>query len=529
MRPQYIWSLGIIGLGCFLSLFLFSIDTPYDLWRQLLAGLGALIIAAWFFLFRRYTEPKRLHYILGNVLLSFMALGVVVTTNMLAHRWDTRVDFTEDQQHSLSEQSISILQDLDDDLKITSFFETGSPAESQFKMLIEAFQPHSKHVHVSHHDPNKEPLLAQQNDITQLSEIVVQYKEQTQHIDSYFTEEILISTIISLTKGVVHEICFTTGHQELLIDEFVKAGSMRFARDKLENQNYQAKTLNIAQKGSIPSSCAVLVIAGPVLDFSPFEQEHLAAYIAQGGSVYVLLNIGDTPNLVQSLTRYGFIFKDNAVLELDEQYTLSGGDASYAIINTTDFALHPTAKTLSTNILMQGLRSVEVNDEQQDQSLLELASTSPNSWAESQYKEGPLEFTPGQDIQGPVPVISIIEIDNPDVIPIGNLQRELPKATLSKSPQLKRTPGGKIIVVGSATLVLDELTQRPDLGNLDLFLNGISWMTKEDTQLHARAHDHDVTPLLLSPMQLRIIILVSLILTPGMLLLGAIGAWYWRK
>ena len=233
---------------------------------------------------------------------------------------------------------------------------------------------------------------------------------------------------------------------------------------------------------------------------------------------------------MSSLERYGFVLKDNAVLALDTEHSLSGGDASYAILNTTDFAVHPTAKTLSTNILMQGMRSIEIDHDLRNQSLLELARTSPNSWAETEYQQGPIEFTPDVDIQGPVPVISIIEIDDPDIIPVHPITRELPTGSPQTLPQsITRKPGGKIILVGSSTLVLDEITQRPDLGNLDLFLNGISWMTQESAQLHARAHDHDITPLLLSPIQLRIIFLVSLICTPGVLLLGALGTWYWRK
>ena len=136
---------------------------------------------------------------------------------------------------------------------------------------------------------------------------------------------------------------------------------MQLVREKLETQNYRARNINILQQGTIPSSCAVLVVAGPRLDLSSFEQEQIASYVVQGGNLYALIDIGSAPNFVSSLERYGFVLKDNSVLELDAQHSISGGDASYAILNTTDFAVHPTAKTLSTNILMQGMRSIEIN------------------------------------------------------------------------------------------------------------------------------------------------------------------------
>ena len=85
---------------------------------------------------------------------------------------------------------------------------------------------------------------------------------------------------------------------------------------------------------------------------------------------------------------------------------------------------------------------------------------------------------------------------------------------------------GKMIVVGSSSLVLDEFTQRADLGNLDFFLNGISWLNNETNQLNTRARSEHIQPFLLYPNQLRIVVLVSLILTPISLLMGALGTWF---
>ena len=191
---------------------------------------------------------------------------------------------------------------------------------------------------------------------------------------------------------------------------------------------------------------------------------------------------------------------------------MSGGDLSYSVINTSDFAPHPIIKTLASNILFQGLRSVEINDEDFSHSMTTLAKSSEQSWAEIHYENGPIEQTSGEDIAGPVPIIAVIETeyDNPQV-----------PETLSK--------GGKIIVVGSSSVVVDEFTQRSDLGNLDFFLNGISWMNEEEEQLYTRARSQSIQPFILYPTQLRIAFIVSLILTPLSLLFGALGTWFLGK
>ena len=301
MSPKYTWLLAILAGLCITSLFLFSGNNPDDLWRQILSGIGALLITAWTLLNRRLSQGKSTRYIISSFILCFMALIVAITTNLVAYKYDTRLDFTEDHRHSLSPQSAAVLQELNRDIEIITFFETGTPEEVTLKMLLEAFEEQSAHLIISHHDPNKEPMLAKQYGIKNISEIVLKSGTKTQHIDTYFTEENLLQHIISLSKDIVHEICFTTGHQELQIDSYIEFDSMVIVRDKLEMQNYKAKSINLLQTGSIPSSCSVLVIAGPKLDFSTFEQGLIARHVIQGRDLYVLLNVGYTPLLAKSL------------------------------------------------------------------------------------------------------------------------------------------------------------------------------------------------------------------------------------
>ena len=217
------------------------------------------------------------------------------------------------------------------------------------------------------------------------------------------------------------------------------------------------------------------------------------------------------------------MIKDNAILEPSPEHRISGGDLSYAVLNTTDFAVHPTAKTLSTNILLQEIRSVEIDENNRLQSLVELARTSHESWAETEYLKGPIEKTAGVDLLGPVSIMAVAEIQDPESISIGNTNLMPQQVTPIDTAPLVRKSGAKIIVAGSSSLVIDEFSSRPDLGNLDLFLNGISWMVDETEQLHTRTKNSDITPFLINPQQLRLIILIALFLSPATLLFGAIS------
>ena len=97
-----------------------------------------------------------------------------------------------------------------------------------------------------------------------------------------------------------------------------------------------------------------------------------------------------------------------------------------------------------------------------------------------------------------------------------------------KTEDWKRSPGAKIIVIGSSTLVIDDLISTAP-GNLDLFLNTISWMSEEKEQLSQRANDDKVPSINLNELQILLIWIISLILLPGSLLIGAVSTWNNRR
>ena len=92
-----------------------------DFLQQILAGFGTLLISAWVFLSRLEMPPIRKN-ILMRILLIAMGGLLYTTSNMLAARFDQRIDLTQQQQHTLSEQSKNILHDLREPIEIIAFF-----------------------------------------------------------------------------------------------------------------------------------------------------------------------------------------------------------------------------------------------------------------------------------------------------------------------------------------------------------------------------------------------------------------------
>ena len=112
----------------------------------------------------------------------------------------------------------------------------------------------------------------------------------------------------------------------------------------------------------------------------------------------------------------------------------------------------------------------------------------PRAWAETDYQMGVLEPTAGEDRLGPIPVVAVGEVTDPDQIIVGSLSlltsAEAEQAEVTE-PELTRKNGSKIIVFGSSSLISNAMVAVG--ANLDLFLNSIAWLVGEEAQLSERA------------------------------------------
>jgi ABC-type uncharacterized transport system involved in gliding motility auxiliary subunit len=66
-------------------------------------------------------------------------------------------------------------------------------------------------------------------------------------------------------------------------------------------------------------------------------------------------------------------------------------------------------------------------------------------------------------------------------------------------------------------------------GNPDLVMNMINWLTSDEDLISIRPREQDNRPLTLSAAQMRMLMLSSLILIPGMILAAGVSVWWKRR
>jgi ABC-type transport system involved in multi-copper enzyme maturation permease subunit len=530
------------------------------------AVLGLLAIIGWGWRNREQLEiglAERGARLSGtSLLLVLTALGIACAGYAVSERYDQRFDMTGSQRFTLSEQTLKLVDGLDADVQILGFFALGTPEESAFRDLIEGYETQSGHISVDIHDPQSKPMLTRQYEITSAYGTVVMLSgDEKQRLDSKFDEEAITNALVRLTSGTEHVVCFTTGHDELDPDEDVDTSGLGLAVLKLEGQNYAVRKVGLAREGRVPADCEVVVVANPRVDLLPGEREMVAGYVAGGGAVVVLFKPMDAPATAADLTRYGITVGDDIVVEQNPKYTVAGGDPTYLFLDQESFDFHPITNDLTSGVLMRAARSIKSGPPVPGIDVQEIARTTEYGWGETDMVTMPISFDEHTDFPGPVPLIVVAEVTDPTAITIGATALGAPTGLLgseeagaepadadtpdgsppevtppagseaapppSAAPDLARAAGGKVVVFGDIEFASNMLLDQ--VGNQDLFLNTIAWVVGEEDQLSIRPNEAAKGSISFDALQFLLIALLSLLLVPGLAVVGAIGTWRRRQ
>jgi ABC-type uncharacterized transport system involved in gliding motility auxiliary subunit len=163
--------------------------------------------------------------------------------------------------------------------------------------------------------------------------------------------------------------------------------------------------------------------------------------------------------------------------------------------------------------------------------------TSAQAWAETDLDPASEVTKDPEELAGEVPVMVAVTVVDPDVLKV-HTDRESEPLRSEKDPMGLQgdpgravppdwtpTPGGRILVVGDADFASNGLARFGS--NKDLFLNGIAWLVDEGPQIGARSAR--LESLEFTALSGAVIVLVSLLLLPGLALMGALTMWIRRR
>src|SRR6266699_1436061 len=372
-------------------------------------------------------------------LFTVIVLAVVCILYSLAMQHNKRFDVTQAKRFTLAEQSVKLLQGLQYPLKVIGFYSLAERDRETFTDLVKQYTQHTDKLSYEVIDPDRQPALAKQYDVTAYNTVVVEGNGKKEKI-SQVEEAALTNAILKVTRTTKKVVYFVTGHGEPALTDSDRTG-YSVAKQALEEQNYTVQELVLARQPQVPDDAAVVILVGPRQDLLDSETEALRTYLGRGGHLFVMIDPETVPGLVAFLKQYGLEVGNDVVIETNPLGRLVGGDYLLPVVMT--YERHAITKELGNVMTMFPLvRSVQVaKDLPQGITAQGLAMTSAESWAETDLKalqEGQIpRFDPDSDRRGPISIAAVatISADKAGTSASPSASSEQPKKEPSATPR----------------------------------------------------------------------------------------------
>lgn len=465
-------------------------------------------------------------------------LAIVVGLQYIAIQYPKRWDLTKTGQYTLAPQSKKILDHLRQDkipVEVLAFYETkDSGARESVRDLLDQYRdiyPDMKYFFI---DPDRDRAVALANKIESYPTLVIKVGQKDERI-STADEESVTNAISRLLRTEVKKLYFLKGHGELSPASTEPQG-FSVAKENIEKQNYKTEEVVLLQTAEVPADATILIIAGPKTDLMDTELEQIRNYLKRGGSLFVLLNPFQSPQLCSFLKDYGFITADDIVV--DQMSRVLGGDYLMPVVTTyMKFAI---TKNFGLASFFPEVRSVTTSNKPgPDVVVQDLALTSPVSWTinEEQLKANNAKFDEKTGVKGPLSVMAVSTYTPPEAPqPAAKNSSETGKEPGSESDEAakgpdektdKKTKKARIVVSGSSQVASNKFFKLQ--GNGDLFMNTVSWLAEDENLIAIRPKSARSQPLVLQDSDSLLILIIPVLLMPLAWIVAGIVVFLYRK
>jgi ABC-type uncharacterized transport system involved in gliding motility auxiliary subunit len=456
---------------------------------------------------------------LSTTAVGFLAfVGIIVIIAVIGQLHPFRMDLSQSKRYTLSAQSKKILKSLKGDVSIKAFFQEGARNREEIRDLLETYRYYSSHIHYEFIDPDRQPMLAKQYQIRTYGTLVLEGFGKSQTVTNA-SEEAITNAVVKLTQKEEKVVYFLTGQGERDTGDVGKEG-FSTVKSAIEKENFKVKALNLLTETRIPADAALVVIAGPQKPLLGGEIELLRQYLQHQGQVMVLLEPFIDGGMGDFLKTYGLSLKDDIII--DPMSRVFG--ASYLMPVITQYGFHKITEGFTIASIFPTARGVYSEKKSPTGiTVTELASTSPYSWADMDYRSSTskeLKFDEERDRKGPVPVAVIAEIRAKPGSGADDLEKKGSGAD-------KQGLTAHLAVFGDCDFASNTYFNLQ--GNGDFFLNTVNFLAQQENLISIERPKSQSPLLTLSRSQERTLFWAGLLLMPLVVLVAGISVFRARR
>lgn len=449
-----------------------------------------------------------------NFIISTAVLfGTVGMINFISYKYYYVRDLTEEGIHSLSEQTKSVLRELEKRVKETgkefrviAFMREESSETKRLEDVFETYRYTSDVFRWEIVDPEKKPQVAASYDVRELGTLVFLFGERKLKVNPEFDpsktlEADITNAIVKLVRVDEPQVCFVEGHGERDPNDTGPRGLSELAK-ALRDEGFRTIKVRTWEEGSL-SQCSVLFVAGPLVAFSEGDIRAVSDYLLTGGRAVFMSDPDSKDNLEVILERWG-VGLDNSII-VDPNSRAIGASPAMPIVLHYD-RTHPVTRDFNLGVITRLSRRTYLKERVQGLEITEIAKTSEASWAEYDWASGTVSFDERTDVKGPVPVaVAVSGIPGTT----GNV--------VYGTMQDPATTEARIVVFGDSDFASNGFISL--LGNKDLVLNAVNWVAERGELIAIRPKEKKKRSLVLTPGQVGLVRNIFLFAIPAVFLL----------
>jgi ABC-type uncharacterized transport system involved in gliding motility auxiliary subunit len=251
---------------------------------------------------------------MGTLIL--MGLALVVVVNYAGKRFDQSLDLTTEKLHSLSDQSIKVLENLKSDVKIFVFYRGADQKQGrqQVKESLQTYLDESPKLKLEFVNSLVDVQKAKEylKSFDQMA-VIAESEGRRVTIEEPYDEEKVTAALIKLSKTEQQSVYFLSGHGEKDIDTPGPEG-LSDLKEALTASSYTVSKINLLKGDKLPTNDAVLAIVGPKTALLENELTEIRKFAKSGGSLLIAVDPGEKHQAALLTKSLGVEFKNNYVL-----------------------------------------------------------------------------------------------------------------------------------------------------------------------------------------------------------------------
>jgi len=457
------------------------------------------------------TKSSRLNYRIQHLIFIILLLGCIGFAGWISNEYDIRSDWTAGKRHSLSEETLQLLDSLSSAVKVRSY-QTNDPALNQaINEILLRYQNNASDFSFQLINPDIFIEQAKKDAIQRYGQTVIEYQGQLEHIDS-LNEESLSNALLRLQRKQKPNLLFVSNHNERSITDKSNSGYSTLA-SQLSNKGFNSQSINLLDE-ALPDKnnddeSNVLIIGSIQTPLLASEQEKILDFIKAGGNLLWLQDPQQQSSLKTLQNKLQINFIDGTLVDNNPEISRMLKLSHPAMIPVLEYKMHPITEKMQYFTLFTVASAIQTYTEQSSENSQpwihsDLLISSENSWAETGDLASIVEFNPAKDTQGPL-ALGIAQ----------QRQIEINQQLIAQ----------RVVVIGDTDFISNS-----NIGhgaNLDFIIQTMNWLAEDDRLITISPKTAPDLTLKLSPTYTSIIGIFFLIGLP--IILFSSGAYIWFK